>query len=108
VGLFETIDRTSSPAASQIAFPALALVSGMLGGFEFPVAGEIFFAGARTEKGLGTLYALDLAGSCVGAILFSAWLIPLFGFLKTALLSAMVSLAAAAMAMTARSDTDPE
>ena len=41
----------------------------------------------------GTLYALDLAGSCLGAVLFSAWLVPMFGFLKTALLLALVSLA---------------
>jgi spermidine synthase len=99
VGLFQAINRTSSPAASQIAFPVLALLSGMLGGFEFPVAAGIFFDGACTAKGLGTLYALDLAGSCIGAILFSAWLIPVFGFLKTALLSTMVSLAAAVIAV---------
>lgn len=114
LGLFEAMGRansTSSLAASQIAFPALALVSGMLGGYEFPVASRIFFGGtpARTPvvHRAGTLYALDLAGSCLGAVLFSAWLIPLFGFLKTALLSAMVSLAAAAMAMTAGSEIDP-
>jgi predicted membrane-bound spermidine synthase len=47
----------------------------------------------------GRLYALDLAGSCLGAVLFSAWLVPVFGFLKTALLAAMVSLAPAAMAL---------
>jgi spermidine synthase len=106
--LFEAMGRansTSSLAASQMAFPALALVSGMLGGYEFPVASRIFFG--ATVGGAGTLYALDLAGSCLGAVLFSAWLVPLFGFLKTALLSAMVSLAAAAMAMTAGSETDP-
>jgi len=33
------------------------------------------------------------------AVLFSAWFVPVFGFFKTALLSAMVSLAPAAMAM---------
>lgn len=108
LGLFEAMGRansTSSLAASQMAFPALALVSGMLGGYEFPVASRIFFG--ATVRGAGTLYALDLAGSCLGAVLFSAWLVPVFGFLKTALLSAMVSLAAAAMAMTAGSEIDP-
>ena len=40
----------------------------------------------------GTLYALDLAGGCVGAILFSAWLIPVFGFFRTSLLIAVVDL----------------
>ncbi len=56
---------------------------------------------APARRRPGTLYALDLAGSCLGAILFSAWLVPVFGFLKTALLSALVSLAPAAMAMLA-------
>jgi predicted membrane-bound spermidine synthase len=64
----------------------------MLGGFEFPVA-------SRMVHRPGRLYALDLAGSCLGAVLFSAWLVPVFGFFRTALLAAMVSLAAAATAM---------
>ena len=103
LGVFEAVGRagsTSSLAASRIAFPALALVSGMLGGYEFPVA-------SRMAPRPGTLYALDLAGSCLGAILFSVWLVPVFGFLKMALLSAMVSLAAMAMTMLEGSATDP-
>jgi spermidine synthase len=103
LGVFEAVGRagsTSSLAASRIAFPALALVSGMLGGYEFPVA-------SRMVLRPGTLYALDLAGSCLGAILFSVWLVPVFGFLKMALLSAMVSLAAMAMTMLEGSATDP-
>jgi spermidine synthase len=115
VGLFAVIERASGTlltlAASQVAFPALALVSGMLGGFEFPVASRIFFGGSETGAAAaerpGTLYALDLAGSCVGAVLICAWFIPVFGFLKTALLSALVSLAPAAMAMIEDSRTDP-
>jgi spermidine synthase len=117
LGLFEAIGRANSPlslAASQIAFPALALVSAMLGGYQFPVASRIFFgeAGQAEAPALplqrpGTLYALDLAGSCLGAVLFCAWLVPVFGFFKTAVLSAMVSLAPAAMAMLESSETDP-
>jgi len=79
--------------AGAPAFPVLALLAGMLGGFEFPLAIRIF-APARA----GTLYALDLAGSCLAAVLFSLWLVPVFGFLRTALLSALVSLAPAAIA----------
>ena len=55
-----------------------------------------FFSRGRSP---GTLYALDLAGSCLGAVLFSVYLIPVFGFLKTAVLAAMVSLAPAVMAV---------
>ena len=93
----QAIARAGTAASllgSQIAFPVLALASGTLGGFEFAVA-------SRMLPRPGTLYALDLMGSCLGAILFSVWLVPVFGFLKTALLSAMVSLAAAALAMLA-------
>ncbi|MBZ5619673.1 MAG: fused MFS/spermidine synthase [Acidobacteriia bacterium] len=114
LGLFQAIGRANSTAtlaASQIAFPALALVSGMLGGYEFSVASRIFFGETETRlpaiHGPGTLYALDLAGSCLGAVLFSAWFVPVFGFFKTALLSAMVSLAPAVMAMLGDSETDP-
>jgi spermidine synthase len=81
-------------AVSPALFPVLALGCGMLGGYEFPVASRIFCA-----RNPGTLYALDLAGSCVGAVLFSVYLIPVFGFLRTALLAAMVSLAPAVMAV---------
>ncbi len=126
LGLFEGIGRANSTlglAASQVAFPALALVSGMLGGYQFPVGSRIFFGAAGLRPAWqagrpleppapplhrpGTLYALDLAGSCLGAVLFSAWLVPVFGFFKTALLSAMVSLAPAALAMIEDHGTDP-
>jgi spermidine synthase len=83
-------------AVTPVLFPVLALGCGMLGGYEFPVASRIFCA-----RNPGTLYALDLAGSCLGAVLFSVYLIPVFGFLKTAVLAAMVSLAPAVMAIRA-------
>jgi spermidine synthase len=92
--VFEAVTQVTG---GQVLFPVLALFCGMLGGYEFPVASRIFFSGSR-GRGLGTLYALDLAGSCLGAVLFSVYLIPVFGFLKTALLAAMLSLAAAVIA----------
>jgi predicted membrane-bound spermidine synthase len=100
--MFEAIGRANgalSLSASRIAFPALAVASGALGGYQFPVASRIFFGKGPVSRRAGALYALDLAGSCLGAVLFSAWFVPIFGFLKTALLSAMVSLAPAAMVM---------
>jgi spermidine synthase len=76
--------------AAAFLFPVLALGCGLLGGYQFPVASRVFFA----DKGSpGSLYALDLAGSSLGAVLFSAWLIPLFGFWSAALVMAAMSLA---------------
>jgi spermidine synthase len=98
--VFEGVAGVTSPTGlflvSQVLFPVLAFFSGMLGGYEFPIASRIFFSFGR-GRSPGTLYALDLAGSCLGAVLFSAYLVPVFGFLKTAALTAMVSLAPAAM-----------
>jgi spermidine synthase len=86
--------------AAQFVFPALAALCGMLGGYQFPVATEIYLynddRGGRSR--LGALYAVDLLGGCAGALLLSSYLIPVFGFWKTAWLSAAVNLAPALLA----------
>jgi len=85
---------------SQFVFPVLALLCGLLGGYQFPVASRVFFIDSRQEPPRpGTLYALDLAGACVGAVVLSTYLVPVFGFLKTALLSAVVNLAPAVLVL---------
>jgi len=84
---------------SQIVFPTLAILGGLLGGYQFPVASRVFFASLlQRPSSLGSLYALDLLGACLGAVLLSVYLVPVFGFLKTALLSAVVNLAPAGLA----------
>ncbi|MGB9604523.1 MAG: fused MFS/spermidine synthase [Bryobacteraceae bacterium] len=82
----------------HVVFPALAAACGGLGGFQFPVASRLYFqqGGAR---GAGALYALDLTGSCVGALLVSAYLLPVFGYLKTAWVIGLVNLPAAWLAV---------
>jgi spermidine synthase len=104
--LYAVFEAVTHVNRGQAVFPVLALFCGMLGGCEFPVASRIFFSGSR-GRSPGTLYALDLAGSCLGAVLFSVYLIPVFGFLKTAVLASMVSLAPAAMAMRSVATADP-
>jgi spermidine synthase len=81
---------------SALVFPALTFLCGLIGGYQFPLANRVFFSGAPAARsGPGTLYALDLAGSCLGAVVFSLWLIPLFGFWATALVIGVVSAASA-------------
>ncbi len=71
---------------SQLVFPSLALLCGLLGGYQFPVASRVFFLDADRVKGSpGTLYALDLLGACLGAVALSVYFIPVFGFLTTGL-----------------------
>jgi spermidine synthase len=100
------VARLSQPAqlalVAHVLFPLLAVLCGVLGGFQFPVASRIFFdQPAPRRRSIGSLYGLDLAGSCAGAIVFSAYLIPMYGFLKTSLLLALVNLAPALLAAAA-------
>jgi spermidine synthase len=84
---------------SQIVFPTLTILGGFVGGYQFPVASRVFFISRRQEpSSLGSLYGLDLLGACLGAVLLSVYWVPVFGFLKTALLSAVVNLAPAGLA----------
>ncbi len=92
-------DPTLLAIASQALFPMLALLSGALGGYEFALATEVFFADAQAhETSMGILYGVDLIGACAGALLLSAFLLPLFGFLKAALFIAAVNLVPALLA----------
>ena len=127
-GLLVQLGRVSSVggqrAASEVLFPALALVAGLLGGFQFLLASRAYFSNgpvpARPAPGdaqsagspgtarplvptpsPGALYALDLAGACAGALALSVLLIPVYGFLRTAALMAAVNLLPAGMAAAA-------
>jgi spermidine synthase len=98
--LLMAVARLTQPAhlvlVSQVLFPALAVLCGLPGGFQFAVASRVYFAQPLARgRGIGSLYGLDLAGSCIGAVVFSAYLIPVYGFLRTSLLMALVNVAPA-------------
>lgn len=97
--LAEIRDAASITFVAQFLFPLLALLSGMLGGWQFPLASRVFFAGLGSQTGnLGLPYAADLAGACLGAIVLSAYLLPVFGFLRSAELIAGLNLVPALLA----------
>ena len=85
--------------ASQVLFPALALAAGWLGGYQFLLGSRVYFADSPARAhSPGALYGLDLLGACLGALALSALLIPIYGFLRTAMLMAAVNLAPAVLA----------
>ncbi|MGD0347072.1 MAG: fused MFS/spermidine synthase [Terracidiphilus sp.] len=86
--------RAPTWLAAQIVFPMLAALAGMLGGFQFVTAAGIFLRGRGQGTGFGLLYAIDLLGGCVGALALSTFLIPVFGFWRTAWLVAAIDMAA--------------
>jgi len=89
---------------SQVLFPLLALMAGMLGGAQFPIATRIYFLDLKdTSRSPGALYALDLVGASLGAVALSIYLLPVLGFLRAAALIMVANLApAAAAALAAR------
>jgi spermidine synthase len=90
--------RTATWLAAQIVFPALAALAGLLGGFQFITAAGIFLRGRGQDAGFGLLYAIDLLGGCVGALALSTFLIPVFGFWRTAWLVVAINMAAMLLA----------
>ena len=107
LGLFVALGQVRSSwgqfTVSQIIFPALALASGLLGGYQFPIASRVYFGGPESpesqKRNPGALYGLDLLGACLGAVALSAFLVPLYGFLLTGLVMAVVNLAPGALAV---------
>ena len=86
--------------ASQLLFPALALAFGILGGYQFQVASRVFFARVDDERpNPAALYAMDLVGAFAGAIVVSAYLVPVFGMLECAAVIAAVALGPALAAL---------
>lgn len=77
-----------------------ALACGALGGFQFGAASRHYYA--HVKAGTGKLYAVDLAGSCAGALLLSAYAVPVFGFVRTSWLMALINLAPALAALAGR------
>ena len=92
---------TANWLAAQCVFPALAALSGILGGYQFPMATEVYLQGNKGQRSLGMLYSIDLLGGCAGALALSGYLIPVFGFWKTAWLCVAVNLAPALLAVRA-------
>ena len=86
--------------AAQLGFPALAVLCGLLGGLQFPLASWVFFR-SPDSRSAGSLYAFDVLGSCLGAVACTLFLLPLVGLGRTALLLSVANLGVALVAATA-------
>ena len=74
----------SAQGLLQASFPLVLFVAGALGGYQFPLANALYFGRRQTAgKVSGLLYGTDLAGSSLGALLTTAFFIPLAGLTQT-------------------------
>jgi hypothetical protein len=86
----------------------VAFAAGLVGGLQFPIAASVRARAAGGTPGdswraAGTLYGLDLFGSCLGALAVSSTLVPLFGLAAVCLmLSVLAALGLAGLLGTGR------
>ncbi|MBM3199680.1 hypothetical protein FJZ53_01995 [Candidatus Woesearchaeota archaeon] len=81
--------------SSTILIPLLVIVLGFMAGFAFPLASKLSFD--TVEKTSAKVYAADLIGSCLGAIIISVVLIPLLGITQVCMIIACLNIAASWM-----------
>lgn len=78
---------------ANVVFPILPVVAGFMGGFQFPLATRIYLKyNPKVGRVAGLTYGIDLIGSCIGAFLVSAFLVPIIGIQNTCLMIIFLSL----------------
>lgn len=86
----------SPPVVGGILIGMAGLIVSGFGGAQFPIAASLLMAasgGKRSSAQLGGgLYALDLIGSSIGAIVLSAFIVPLWGLGNALILMALLNL----------------
>ena len=77
---------------SSVIFTLLPVVAGVMGGLQFPLANKICFEREeRLGRVAGLNYGADMVGSCLGAILISAFIIPVAGITAACLMVALLN-----------------
>jgi len=88
---------------ANVVFVVLPACAGALGGALFPLAGRLLLTdNLATGRVGGVVYGLDLAGSCIGALVTGAILIPVIGFTQTCLVVACLNALVALMLVVCR------
>jgi len=87
----------NQPKPSIIMEVLFLLIPAIIGGlisFEFPIINKLYLSKIKNpRKKAGTIYGTDLIGSCIGAILISIFLIPLFGIINVLIFLVFINLA---------------
>jgi len=78
---------------SEYLFMILVVITGVLVGLEFPIAGKLYLM-RKGELGAtaGTIDSADHAGACIGALLTGVLFIPLFGISGSCVIIAALNL----------------
>ena len=81
-----------SPAVVFVLFSALTFVAGFINGVSFPLSAACCLVLNRhPEKSAGSVYAMELVGACVGAVIASVVVAPILGIGACCLMAAMAN-----------------
>jgi spermidine synthase len=90
---------------ATVAFPLLAFLAGCVGGLQFPLANLLYLGESPgAARAAGYTYGVDLIGSCLGAILTSALLVPVLGIAYACATAAVLNMGSLALLLFRRSD----
>lgn len=89
-------------------FAMLPVTAGFIGGFQYPLAVHLLHAkeGGSPAKAAGFLYAIDVAGAGLGALLAGAFFIPLYGIFAVAFLCMAINAAVLILLYPAKGSPD--
>jgi len=77
----------------QSLFIFITIAAGFIAGFQYPLASELYFnVQTNVSKTGGKLYASDLAGAFLGAVVTSAILVPILGISLTCIALSLLNL----------------
>lgn len=85
------IARIVLPALIFLLFITLTFTAGLINGLDFPLATACYLVpGKRVDRTVGIIYAVELLGACLGAILASIVIVPVFGIIASCFLAALM------------------
>jgi spermidine synthase len=79
---------------SNVIFPCLPVIPGLIGGFQFPLANKLYLKTINTgpSRSAGLTYGIDIFGACLGAIFVTVFLVPIIGIYASCFLVAGLNL----------------
>ena len=101
-----TYQRIARDPEASIAKAVLWLAgAGFVGGFQYPLAVHLYYSLGKTKpktvsESAGFLYAVDILGATIGALITGAVLIPLIGINSVAFLCAGINVAVLLLLLT--------
>jgi spermidine synthase len=93
---FHHLEKTSIYVLLYVVFLTMSFLSGVLIGFQFPLATKIYLRAPSTEgilgKTAGLLYGADLFGGFFGGLLGGVLLLPILGLKESCFMMAIIKI----------------